>query len=95
MTYVQIDPIIREWAKSRLLHLNKEFAGREARFCYWSNALGECFQISIQPPADGLARVDAWTVETSDDREAHQSWTAPVSDLRIILDTAFETVSGW
>jgi hypothetical protein len=62
------------------------------RFCYLSSPQGECYQISIDPPDDAGVRVHVWSVETSDDMEAHLEWFVPMGRLRATLDTAKKTV---
>lgn|GEM_PF-3685004 len=93
--YELIDPIIQAWAETHRLTLFNSFAGRDARFCYWSSEQGECFQISVQPPQSGVARIDAWTVETVDDRELHRAWHAPIEGLAGALDVALAEIRGW
>ena len=93
--FTSVDPVIEKWAEENSLKVFKAFADREARFVYVSNSDGECFQISIQPPQSNLVKVDAWTIETSDDREMHREWVTPISDLYGALQTSLDTVRSW
>ena len=93
--YAPIDPIVEKWVEENSLKLFRAFAERAARFVYITSSRGECFQISIQPPQDGEAKVDAWTIETLDDREMHEEWVMPVTALYEALQNALITVRRW
>jgi hypothetical protein len=95
MTYSLIDPLLRDWAHRHSLKLINSFAGREERFCYVSSSRGECFQISIDSPENDGVNVNAWSVETLDDKEMHQQWAVAIPQLEQALQAAFETVRGW
>jgi hypothetical protein len=90
--YASVDPMIEKWVGENFLVLFRAFADREARFVYVSSNDGECFQISIEPPEGNLVTVNAWTVETLDDREMHQQWLTTVPDLQHTLQTSLEVV---
>jgi hypothetical protein len=77
------------------LKLNMEFGGRPRRCCYVSGGKGECYQISIEPPAGGITVVNAWDVETRDDTEFHRAWQASVGDLGSTLEDALEQIARW
>jgi hypothetical protein len=93
--YSSIDSVIQSWVSSNSLTLFTSFAGREERFCYISSPQGECFQISIQKPQDAVVSVDAWTVETLDNRELHEQWVVPIPKLKEALELALSTVRNW
>ncbi len=93
--YSSIDSVIQTWSNANSLTMFNSFAGREARFCYKSSPRGECFQISIQAPQDGTVTVDAWTIETLDDRELHESWVVPVFELPETLEAALNKLRDW
>ena len=93
--YSVIDPIIHAWSKAHSLKMFSSFGGRSERFCYISSHRGECFQIAIQPPQDAKVRVDAWSVETLDDRELHQEWVSEVTELQNALESALAQVHEW
>lgn len=93
--YSSIDSIVRAWSEANSLKLFNHFAGREERFCYISSPQGECFQISIQAPHDTSVTVDAWSVETLDNRELHQTWVVQIPELRKALDAALSRVHSW
>lgn len=95
MSYEAVDDVISTWATRRGLTLSTEFGGRPRRFCYVSGGGAECFQVSIEPPEDGLITVNAWDVETKDDAEFHRAWQVPVCDLRPTLEEAVEQIARW
>lgn len=92
MSYAAVDQTIRDWAAASGFELLLEWAGAEARFCYFSSPQGECYQISLDPPENNLVKVHVWAVETADDMEAHLEWVVHTSELRAALDTAEKTV---
>jgi hypothetical protein len=93
--YASIDPLLERWVEEHSLSLFKTFGDREARFVYISSNDGECFQISIEPPQEDSVTVNAWTVETLDDRELHQEWKTPTSDLYGVLQASLAAVRNW
>jgi hypothetical protein len=95
VAYSEIDAVIREWSERHRLALNTEFGGQERRFCYVSGGPKECFQVSIEPPESGRVLVNAWSVETIDDAELHESWTVEILDLPQSLEVALRQVSAW
>jgi hypothetical protein len=92
MDYRAIDPVIQAWAKAHDLCLLTD-QGR--CFCYTSSEDGECFQLVIEPPRSGIVRIDAWSIETSDDEELHRISAVPVADLAKVLEEAFQIVEDW
>jgi hypothetical protein len=94
-SYALIDDAIEAWSRTHSLTLFREFAGRSARFCYTSNAVGDCLQISVEPPRDGVARIHVTDVETVDDAELHLTWEAAISQLSPMLETAYDTACAW
>jgi hypothetical protein len=95
MTYEAVDLKIQDWIRRNDLHLFTFWSGREARFAYVSSEAGECFQISIEPPADGRITVYARCVEGRTDNDQSHTWSVEVENLGKGLDRAFETVVGW
>ncbi|WP_454761202.1 hypothetical protein [Caulobacter segnis] len=95
VAYSEIDAVIREWSERHSRALNTEFGGQERRFCYVSGGPEECFQVSIEPPESGRVLVNAWSVETIDDAELHESWTVEIRDLPQSLEVALKQVSAW
>jgi len=95
MTYESIDPIIDGWSREHSLRIVPEFGGVPRRFCYVSGGIDESFQISIEPPAGEAVVVKAWSVETRDDQEFHEQWTASAATLRSTLEEALATISKW
>jgi hypothetical protein len=93
--YSAIDPVIDSWAKAHSRKLFTSDAGGQARFCHFSSDRGECFQISIEPPLDATVTINAWSIETLDDREMHEGWTVPIDELNEALDLAFDRVREW
>lgn len=93
--YARIDPALSAWAKASGLKIMTSFADREARFCYWSSSQGECFQIGVEPELLGGVRVDAWSVETLDDRELHRRWSVPLGQLGEALSSALSEIHAW
>lgn len=95
MGYQIVDPVIKAWAENHGLAVCTEFGGAPRRFCYVSGGEHECFQVSIELPADGNVTVNAWEVETADDAELSQQWQVPVSDLSAALDAALTKIAEW
>jgi hypothetical protein len=75
--------------------LSTVFDGQPRRFCYVSAGKDECFQVSIEPPEDGIITVNAWDVETHDDAEFHRAWQVPTSALEPTLDAALRQIADW
>lgn len=94
-SYEAVDDGINAWAARHGLTLSTEFDGQPRRFCYVSAGEAECFQVSIEEPADGTITVNAWDVETSDDAELHRAWQVPVAELSATLDEAMEQITQW
>lgn len=95
MGYDAVDAAIAAWAASHSLTLCTEFGGGPARFCYVTGDEHECFQVSIETPADGAITVNAWGVETEDDAELNQQWRVPVGDLVPTLEAALGRIAVW
>lgn len=95
MSYAAVDHVIQLWRRARGLTLFNEFADQERRFCYSSSPEGECFQISVERPEGSSVTVNAWSVETLDDRELARSWTVQATELESALDQALRQVERW
>lgn len=95
MVYSAVDPTIKAWAELHGLTICTKFAGQDRRFCYLTGGAQECFQVSIEPPDEGEILVNAWSIETIDDEELHESWRVRVEELDSALNLAFEEVMAW
>jgi hypothetical protein len=93
--YAAVDPVIRSWADQHEFRLSKAFGGQERRFCYVTGGPQECFQISIEPPEGSKVLVNAWSIETIDDEELHESWLVPVAEVRYALNLALDKIRAW
>ena len=93
--YAEIDFEIKDWAERHSLVLFTEFAGREARFAYVSSNDAECFQIDIQPPADGKVTVSASCIEGRRENEAPYEYLVATHELDAALDKIFQIVLKW
>jgi hypothetical protein len=95
MVYAVLDPVIKGWVNKNELKLATEFAGEERRFCYVTGGPQECFQVSIEPPQGSEVVVNAWSIETIDDAELHESWLVHLDELGTALDLAFDKIKAW
>jgi hypothetical protein len=95
MTYRDIDPQIRCWAERHHLALFTTFAERTARFVYVSSAAGECFQISIEDPANDQIRIHAWAIDGRREDASPKDWCVSVDAFDRALEEAMETVTTW
>jgi hypothetical protein len=95
MSYEAVDNVISAWAVRHGLTLNTEFGSQPRRFCYVSAGKAECFQVSIEPPKNGIITVNAWDVETHHDAEFHRAWQAQTSLLEPTLDAALKQIADW
>lgn len=94
--YAAIDPAIEYWAKKHSLILNSSpWRGSEARCVWLSSDGGECFQIWVEPPAEGVVRVYASGVESRRDDDPPRDWTVPVEEAAVALESAYELVLEW
>jgi hypothetical protein len=94
--FATVDPVIQAWIKRHGLPAPyTSWAGDEIRAVYLSSAAGECFQIWITPPADGLISISAACVEGRNDTGEPQRWSVAVEDLDAGLETAVKTVIAW
>ena len=95
MVYSAVDPAIKAWARRHKLKVLQEFGGQERRFCYLTGGPQECFQISIEPPDGSGVLVNAWSIETVDDQELHESWFVRTEEVGSALKFAFDKVMAW
>ena len=94
MSYAAIDPLVTAWADRHDLTLFREWAGAEVRFCYTSSDT-ECFQIVVREPHSEEVKIEAFSIETTNDEEFQQSWDVPVASVGQGLENALATVEGW
>lgn len=95
MIYLEVDVQLVPWAEAKGFFISKEFGGAERRFFYVSGGVHECYQISVEPPVGRQVTVNAWSVETSDDKDFHESWVVPLAALRTTLDAALTKINEW
>jgi len=86
MVYAVLHPVIKAWVDKHELKLVTEFGGEERRFCYVTGVPQECFQVSIEPPHESETLVNAWSIETINDAELHDSWLVHLDELGTALD---------
>lgn len=95
-SYVAIDPQIKLWVEKHTLILNSTpWAGAESRCVWLSSEAGECFQIWIEPPFEGLVRLHAAGVESRRDDDPPQVWLVPVGEVASALEQAYQLVLEW
>jgi hypothetical protein len=95
-SYAEIDPEIERWAEKRSLMLNSSpWNGGESRCVWLSSEAGECFEIWIEPPVDGVVRLHAAGVESRRDDDPPHDWTVPVEQTGAALERAYELVLEW
>jgi hypothetical protein len=76
--------VVREWAEA------------PARFFYIGGlAPFDCFQISVEPPADDAVVVTARSVDTNYDQEFEQTWRGEVAEFDSFLTSAVALVETW
>jgi hypothetical protein len=95
MGYDAIDEQLSAWARRHALKLFTTGSSGEARFAYLSSVAGECFQIWIEPPAEGRVGVHVACVEGRRDNDAPLDNIVPVDELVSALELALETAVGW
>ena len=95
MVYEALDPVINAWVQKHELKLATEFVGEERRYCYVTGGPQECFQVSIEPPQGSEVLVNAWSIETIDDVELHDSWLVHPDGLAGALDLALDKIGAW
>ena len=96
--YADVDGVIDAWVRASGSSLSTEWDGRPARFFHIPGAPPfECFQVSVDPPQDGLVAVTARAVDTNDDteHEMDQTWDGSVAELDAMLAIAIATVRQW
>jgi hypothetical protein len=89
--YDEIDRDVEQWVAAHGFKLIREFGGLPRRFFYVS-AGKESFQISIEPPENGRALINLWSVETVDGIDTHEAWDVPIAEMQITLDEALRTI---
>jgi hypothetical protein len=97
MTYISIDRAIGSWAARHRLTLFTRMAGTdgmEVRSVYLSSRAGECCQIWIDPPREGIVVVHAADVETLSEHWRRE-WTSPTDLIDETLESALESATCW
>jgi hypothetical protein len=96
--YCDIDPLISAWVKNVGSFLFTEFGGKPVR-CFHLPGLPpfECFQVTIEPPGDGLVKVFARAIDTNDDIEddLELSWHGRIAELDAMIAAAVTAIEGW
>ena len=95
MSYEAIDERIQQWAERNALKLFTSWGHRPVRVAYESTEAGECFQMSIAPPSDGVVCISAQCVEGRTDLHPSEDWIYPVEAVSEGLSEAFQTVTAW
>ena len=98
VSYSSVDPIINAWTQRHKLMLFTHHEGYEHQPCrsiYTSSADGECCQIWIDPPDDGLVELHAIAIEARDDEQMTKDWRVPVVELDHALEQALSFVKMW
>jgi hypothetical protein len=95
--YTSINSIISAWTIRHSLNLFTQIAdtgGLEVRGAYFSNTAGECCQIWITSPQNGIIKIHAADVETKSE-SWHKEWSSLVDSLAETLDEALEFTNRW
>lgn len=84
---------VEGWAAENGLTLFQD--DRDPRIvAFYVSESDECFQIVIERLGDTY-RIDAWSIETHDDEEAHQSLIVRAQDVSQSLDEILKRVRNW
>ena len=95
-SYLAIEPQLKRWAEKHSLIVNSSpWNGGESRAVWLSSEAGECFQIWIEPPVQGIVRLHAAGVESRRDDDPPQDWTVSIDQLPLALETAYDLVVEW
>ena len=94
MAYESINPVLQEWANRRRIVILRE-DGSDRPFFYISSASAETFQVVIEPEQDGVVRIDAHLIETSNDEEVHYIWQVQVENLLRLLNLSIRAAELW
>jgi len=98
MNYTDIDNIISEWVEKHSFSLFTKYKNdpdSDFRAVYLSSEQGECCQIWIDEPEEGMVHIHAGDVETHQDEELKKSWCVPIEELAGALENAVEFVETW
>jgi hypothetical protein len=94
MPYDTVDAEIDAWVERHGLTLFREWAGGEIR-CRYTSSDTECFQIVIREPNSGEVKIEAFSIETTNDEDFQQGWHIPVAKVADGLENALATVENW
>jgi hypothetical protein len=95
MSYAKIDPALEAWIAERGLFLFTEFAGKPARFFYFSNQIGECCQVFIKDLQDGNFMIGAWIVDSPTDRDLSVEREFLEAEIVQGLTNVFHEAMSW
>ena len=98
MNYSEIDQVISEWADKHgfsLFTKHENDSDSDFRAVYLSSEQGECCQIWIDEPKEGMVHIHAGDVETRQDEELKKEWCVPVKELAEALENAVNFVNTW
>jgi len=96
MNYETIDPILSNWAARHALQLHTRYHETEVRTVFFEGTNSERAQIWIDPPhPGGKITVHAAVYRRRGRDNQSIELSADLSNLAIVLDEAFDTVSGW
>ena len=94
--YADLDPILNARAKTAGWVVFTEWADAPARFFHiGGDAPHDAFQVSIEPPRGGQVTVFARSIDTNDDLELEQSWTAETDRFDALLTAAVQKIEQW
>ncbi len=94
--YCNIDGIIKRKVDDAGSTLFNEWDGEPSRFFHLpGDPPGECFQVVIFPPEQGVVVVQAASIDTNDGAEMLEVWQGREGDLDTLLDTAIAQIETW
>lgn len=82
-------------ARAHALHASRRTKRPHVPVDFTSSPNGECCQIWIDPPQEGLVTVHVAAVEARDDEERTKDWRVPESDLNKGLEQALSSAKAW
>src|ERR1700743_2861679 len=94
-SYDLVDAKITAWAEQHELVLFTSSAGTAVRAAYVSSVAGDCFQIWVNFPQDGMIGLHAAWIDGPVEQVLEQDWSVPTGDLADGLEQVFQTVTKW